>query len=427
VNHIACEAAPDLEAWEQVLRKAVLAAGAQFLEDLLRSRCTGHQSEPTRCTCGQTMRSQGIRTKKLITVLGPLTLSRSLYRCPDCGNSRFPADALLGVEHTSFSPGVRRWMARAGSRTSFVEAEEDLNAYTGIKLHRRDIERIAEQAGNRIELWQTEQDQQLLRDPPDERDSVDTIPILYVSFDGTAIPMRKEELAGRRGKGDDGKPKGREVKLGCIFTQTEINDEGFPVRTENSTTYVGAIESSTFFGNRIYAEALRRGLNHAQKTVAITDGAAYNRTIIQEHFPGAIRIIDLYHAREHLHELHKLLCPDDATRLEQWMQWLDAGRVRTLLDDAQTLLPRTGKRRKKALRQIGYFSKNEPAMQYAEFRAQGLFIGSGVIEAGCRTVVAKRLKQSGMFWSLAGANAIIASRCCQFSNRFEDFWESAAA
>jgi len=370
------------------------------------------------------MRSRGIRAKKLISVLGPLSFARSLFRCPACGKSAFPADRLLGVEHTSFSPGVRRWMARAGSRTSFVEAEEDLNTYTGVSLDRRDIERIAEDIGRQIDIWQAEQNQQLLRNPPPE---TAPIPILYVSFDGTAVPMRKKELRGRRGKAKDGKAKGREVKLGCVFTQTATNEDGYPVRDENSTTYVGAIESSSFFGQRIYAEALRRGLNRTQKLVALTDGAAYNRTIIQEHFPDAIHIIDLYHAREHLHALHQLLCPADSRRLDQWSDWLDVGKVTTLLNNARGLLPRSGKRRKEALKEIRYFAKNAPAMRYAKFRAQGLFIGSGVIEAGCRTLIGKRLKQSGMFWSLRGANAIIASRCCQFSRRFEDFWESLAA
>lgn len=424
MNHIASSTAPDLEAWEHVLREAVLAAGARLLEKLLRPLCTGRQSAAPRCSCGQNMCSHGVRTKKLISVLGPISLARSRFSCPACGKSHFPADRLLGVEHTSFSPGVRRWMARAGSRTSFVEAEEDLSTYTGLQLHRRDIERIAEDVGRKIDTWQARENQLLLKAPEPQSTP---IPILYLSFDGTAIPMRRKELRGRRGKGSDGKAKGREVKLGCVFTQTATNDDGYPVRDEDSTTYVGAIESSTFFGQRFYAEARRRGLNRAEKLVAVTDGAPYNRTIIQEHFPEAIHIIDLYHAREHLHDLHKLLAHDDSRRLKRWLKWLDVGKVTTLIQEATDLLPRSGKRRKEAIKEIGYFRKNANGMRYARFRKQGLFIGSGVIEAGCRSLVGRRLKQSGMFWSLAGANAIIASRCCQFSRRFDDFWESIAA
>jgi len=77
-------------------------------------------------------------------------------------------------------------------------------------------------------------------------------------------------------------------------------------------------------------------------------------------------------------------------------------------------------------REIGYFEKNKDRMRYNEFRRQGLFVGSGVVEAGCRTVIGQRLKQSGMHWTVKGANSIIALRCCFLSNRWEDFWEYRA-
>ncbi len=74
-------------------------------------------------------------------------------------------------------------------------------------------------------------------------------------------------------------------------------------------------------------------------------------------------------------------------------------------------------------REMGYFEKNKERMRYDNFRRQGVFVGSGVVEAGCKTVIGQRLKQSGMHWTVNGANSIIALRCCFFSNRWEDFWE----
>jgi hypothetical protein len=71
-----------------------------------------------------------------------------------------------------------------------------------------------------------------------------------------------------------------------------------------------------------------------------------------------------------------------------------------------------------------YFERNRERMRYPAFLRQKLFVGSGVFEAGCRTVVAKRLKQSGMFWTVRGANAIIALRCCRLNREFEDYWAS---
>ena len=71
-----------------------------------------------------------------------------------------------------------------------------------------------------------------------------------------------------------------------------------------------------------------------------------------------------------------------------------------------------------------YFERNADRMRYPEYRKQKLFVGSGVIEAACRTVVAQRLKLSGMFWTVQNANSIIALRCCRLNCEFEDYWAS---
>lgn len=374
------------------------------------------------------MHSVGLRSKLTTTLLGTVPLERSLYVCPVCeGASCFPADQILGIQNTSFSPGVRRLMARAGSRMPFDEAREDLRVYAHIDVNAKDVERVAEEIGTRIAAWRARQDHDRIEQPTPAK-TLSKIPILYVSFDGTCVPMRKAELKGRRGRLPDGKAQGREVKLGCVFTQTQLDQEGRPVRDPDSTTYVGAIESSGPFGQRIYAEAYRRGLQQAEKIVVLTDGAKYNKSIVQMHFPNATHIVDLYHAREHLQELILLLGPSARipSRQARWHKLLDQGRIQQLTGDLQPHLPARGKRRKLATKEITFFRSNVLHMRYAHFRQQGFFIGSGVIEAGCRTVIASRLKQSGMFWSLKGANAIIESRCCQMSRLFEDFWEDAA-
>jgi hypothetical protein len=419
---------PDLEAWETAVLEAALKAGAQVLATALRGIGCGRREKPVLCACGRPMQSVGLRTKDTTTLLGAVPFERSLYICPVCEDAAcFPGDQLLGIEHTSFSPGVRRLMARAGSRTPFGEAHDDLKVYAHIDVDARDIERIAEQVGRQIAVWRARQDQALLKDRQAPA-SAPRIPILYVSFDGTCIPMRKAELEGRRGKQPDGKAKGREVKLGCVFTQTKLDEQGRPLRDPDSTTYVGAIEASGPFGERMYAEALRRGLLQAVRVVVLSDGAKYNKSIAQLHFSNAIHIVDLYHAREHLDELAKLLAPSARTpkRQRRWQTLLDNGDIAHLTAEAQRYLPTSARQRKLAAKEIAFFRTNAFYMRYAYFRQQGFFVGSGVIEAGCRTVIGSRLKQSGMFWSLRGANAIIESRCCQMSGRFEDFWEAVA-
>ena len=190
-----------------------------------------------------------------------------------------------------------------------------------------------------------------------------------------------------------------EVKLGCVFTQTLRDKKGFPIRDDESTTFVGAIESSAEFGPRIYAEALRRGLEQAPKVVVLADGARYNWEIAARYFPDAVWIVDLYHARERLNHLCHLLKPDGGHSLSHlqtcWRTMLDEGRVDNIILYAEMMMPKRGKRRKEIEKELGYFKNNAARMDYAEYRKQGLFVGSGVVEAGCKIVIGKRLKTVG--------------------------------
>jgi hypothetical protein len=321
-------------------------------------------------------------------------------------------------------------MARAGSKSTFKEGREDLNLYAGIEVSAKDVERVAERLGQQMELWSSQERQTLLQHNETVRPEK-TLPLLYISYDGTGVPMTKEELVGHKGKQGDGSAKTREAKLGCIFTQTATDAKGFPVRDPGSTSFVGAIEPVEPFGWRIYGEALRRGLPQAQRVVVLGDGAPWIRSIAEMHFPEATFIIDLYHAREHVSALCKLLLGSNEKQIGQqrlrWWTDLDTGKIEKIILQARQKLPKDLEAKKKAETEIHYLEKNKESMRYAEFRAQGLFVGSGVIEAGCRTLIGQRLKQSGMEWSLRGANAILSLRCTIQSGRFEDFWESRTA
>ena len=420
------EASVDFEGLEFYVRSAMLRAGATVLERVLAEVGRGRRDAPMVCADNhlpRVMQSLGLRDKRLRTILGSVRFRRSAYRCPECGAARYPGDEALGVVGTSFSPGARRLMADGGSDFGFRKAAKKLRLYAGLDVGPKDVERVAEQTGAIVAHWMERQGALALLSPP----VGESPPTLYVSYDGTGVPVRKDELTGVRGK--RGAAKTREVKLGCVFTQTDVDEEGRPVRDENSTTYCAAIEPSVDFGHRIHQEAMRRGMASAGRVVVITDGAAYNKSIVAEHFPDALHILDLYHAREHLGDFFR-----DTLRREprgpdyhRLRNLLDAGDIEKLTAKLQSDLPRSGPRRKAGEKQIAYFHKNAHAMRYAQFRAMGLFIGSGVVEAGCRTIVTQRLKNSGMFWSLRGANAILALRCTILSNRFEQFWEDQAA
>jgi hypothetical protein len=390
----------------------------------------GRRGKPLRCTCGTVMRSRGVKTKTIVSLVGPLAFSRSAYHCPACGRWRYPGDEILDVINTRYSPGVRRIVAEYANDVPFKRVAHFMRSATGLSISSKDCERIAEGVGKEMGIWVDEEHARIRRAEPPSVDAPKTIETLYIEFDGTGVPMTPREVAGRKGKQKDGSAKTREVKLGCVFTQTSTDEEGRPVRDPGSTTFTGAIESAEVFGWRIYAEAVRRGLFEARRVICLGDGAQWVKNIAQMHFPNAQFIIDFYHAKEHVTELGKALFARPA-RAEQFTQrgWelLAKANIEELIEHARYGLPKDMRYGKDARREIAYFEKNKDYMRYAAYREQGLFIGSGVVEAGCKAVIGQRLKQSGMEWSVKGANAIIALRCVIRSNRFDDYWEQRAA
>jgi hypothetical protein len=415
----------DLEAVETLVRGSMHRAGAAILERLLSAPPA--QASPPRCACGHQIRHHDRRARQLLTALGPVEFERDYYLCPRCHRGQSPRDRELDVEGTQFSPGVRRMMAAVGAETSFEQGREQLELLAGLKVAAKAIERQAEAIGTDIEH---DEQQEIHRakqlDLPEV--CVPAAEILYIEMDGTGVPVTKQEREGRASKVKGQPARTREVKLGCVFTQTSTDKQGRPIRDPDSTSYVAAIEPAEEFGLRLYTEAWRRGWCKARRKVVLGDGAVWIWNLADQHFPGAVQIVDLYHARQHVWELAAKLFANDERARRQWASigqyLLDQGRIEALVLILRHLHPDNEKLAQDVDKDADYFARNAERMRYPEFRAQGLFAGSGVVEAGCRTVVGKRMKCSGMFWSVRGANAILALRCCRLSRRFEHYWES---
>jgi hypothetical protein len=318
-------------------------------------------------------------------------------------------------------------MSRVGAYRSFGLGHEDLYELAGIRVNAKEVERVSEKVGRQVEAFHAREAEAALSD---KIVPIKPIPRMYMCMDGTGVPVVKSETEGRRGKGEDGQAKTREGKLGCVFTQAGVDKKGRPVRDEESTSYTGAIEPAEAFGQRIYQEAKRRGLDRAAEVCVLGDGALWIWNIADEQFYGATQIVDLYHAREHYWNVAKACFGQNKEKLGHWTEnrrsELDEGRVEDVVDAIKLLTSLPGCDKEVCEREIGYFKKNTKRMRYADFRSRGLFVGSGVVEAGCRTIIGQRLKQSGMHWTVKGANSIIALRCSLLSNRWEDFWEHRA-
>lgn len=411
-------------AWlDEGLRAALLKDGCRILEQLLedpslpipgKEPLPGEKHHPG-------------RRREMQTVLGPVRLKRSYFYRPasgeeEMGQGRFPLDEALGLVD-AYSPGLAKMMCRAGAMSSGYEAASaDLKAYAGLEVEGRQIHRMVNQLGPDIQAH--------ARQAAPAR-PLKAVEVFYAAVDGTGVPMLPEELEGREGKQEDGSAKTREVKLGCVFTQEGCDEEGRPMRDPDSTTYVASFSPAKDFGPLIRAEAVRRGMGLASKVVLLGDGAAWIWEIARTCFPFAVQIVDFFHACEHLTALTGVLF-GAKTELakefqERWRAYLEFDQVGSLIIEARGRLNQPGLNVKEALKAIGYFQNNRKRMLYGEFREKGYFIGSGVVEAGCKSVIGQRAKQSGMLWSVQGAEYVLAIRCAILNQDFAGFWERRAS
>jgi hypothetical protein len=304
---------------------------------------------------------------------------------------------------------------------SFAESSEILMELAGIRVDPKTVERIAKRLGRAIA--KDERSLVVAADPPANT--------MYLGMDDTGVPVRRTEVVDRKGKQPDGSAKTREVKLVTIWTAEGRDPKGVPVRDPGSVSYSAAVETAATkatgaelspFAQRVEREARRRGFRRTKRQVIIGDGASWIWNIADESFPGAIQIVDLFHAKQHLSDVAKAIFGVESDLWHEWAhhrhEELDQGDLDSLLQALRIHSKTTDEARKC----FDYITKNRHRMDYPRFHALGLCVSSGVVEAGCKLAIGTRLKRSGMHWSVPGANAIIALRCSKLSKRFDDYW-----
>jgi len=412
---------------EDALRAALTSAGAALLQAVLDQQGDGCAGPRAGCvSCGGQAVYAGSRPKTITTVLGPVTLARAWYHCAACRRGFAPRDRQLGLlPGGALSPGLAEMTALAGAEVSFARAAGLLSGLAGITLSPRTIERSAEASGAAARAA-TAAEAAAIRErtivplPPAE-----PVPdMLYVEAGGTGVPVRASETAGRPGKADDGTAGTREVKLARLFTVSALDEDGRPVMDPGSSTYAFSFDGKDALAGLVKAEYLRRGGEHFRQVVAIGDGAAWIWSMAGDLYPHATHITDIYHAREHLHDLAAHLAfitPDPPQWLADRLEELDAGNVEAIIE-ASRQYPLAGVKAGELDKKLGYFERNMHRMRYARFKKLGMFIGSGAIEGGIKAIVVQRAKQAGMHWSVQGAADIIALRCQHASGRWDELW-----
>ena len=411
---MATQGVTDFAAWEADIFKALMHDGAGLVQAQLNDPALSFKnSQPL-----PDEEDYGRRPKTVLLRLGWVTLWRSYFYSPTRQEGRTPLDSALGLID-SYSPGAAQWMCRAGALAgSYQAASQDLLTYAGLEIDARQIQRMIGQVAPLMSRWRA--DQAPVFDPT--RGDV-----FCVLADGTGAAMRRKDLRGRKGK-KGGRARTREVKVGALFTHRKPDQpDQRPERDYGSTSYLADIVPAEQFGALLRADAIRAGLAKAKVVVFLGDGAVWIWRLARINFPGAICILDYYHACEHLNLLAQALYGEgSALAKKQYRRWRKAllkDKIAQVIEEAQAALPTRAASRKLAQSQIGYLQRNRSRMLYQTYRQAGYFIGSGVVEAACKTVVGQRLKNSGMLWSRKGASQLLTVRCALLSGWFGDFWK----
>jgi hypothetical protein len=263
-----------LQAAEAVIRAGMLQAGAGILGELLAAD-PGYRGPRTGCGNGHEAGFVAYRDKVIDTVLGPVALRRAWYHCARCRHGLAPRDAELGVTGASMSPGLTAMTSRAGAAAPFAAAAGLLEDLAGVRLTVKRVERAAEAGGAARAAASRDRarliaGRKLVPLPPHPLPDK-----LYAAIDGTGVPMTSRETAGRQGKGEDGRARTREVKLGVFFTQDKLDKDGYPVRDRASTSVIATFEPASAFAGLVKAEAIRRGADHVRQFTILGDGAAW--------------------------------------------------------------------------------------------------------------------------------------------------------
>jgi hypothetical protein len=366
------------------------------------------------CSCGAKADYRRMRCAHVRTVLGTVTLKRPYYLCGSCRHGQAPLDQQLGFCAGGLSAGLSEILALMGAQGPFEEAVELIRRLTLVEVCPNSCKEATEMLGHLV----GEQERQQVKEAWDVQHFVlpsspeDVPQRLYVSIDGTLVHTREEGW--------------KEMKLGTFYTTSTVVPKERPqqqgrleIRAQNASFYADfAIPED--FGRALWLEGHRRGATQTHEIVAIGDGAQWIWKLVEEHFPSAIQIVDWYHAASYIWKVANAVYGEGSDLGRTWakkrLDELWNGQLDALL---QRLEDHTSAS-ETVHQAITYYTNNRARMRYPEYRAQGLQIGSGTIESGCKHVIGARLKQAGMIWSLEGARAVAKVRTRIKSRRWEE-------
>jgi hypothetical protein len=402
------EGAPSLAELEQAVLQGVKEVGNELLAGLCQLGNARYPAARVPCACGQEATYQRQRMGQTKTLLGEIRVRRAYYRCAACHRGHCPLDRQLGFCAGGVSAGLEELLALLGAQCPFAEAVELVAKLSLVEVSANTCRSVTEGLGEVIDAAER---QDLRRAWAGETTvAVPEAPSrLYISMDGTTVHIAEQGW--------------RELRLGAVYTTRPLRSLRHPeqvaIRSEAVSFYTDFDDAETF-GNYLWLEACRRGVQQASEVVVLGDGAHWIWRLAEEHFPQATQILDWYHATVYVWNCAHALYGDGTQAAKEWaklrLDELWNGQLPTLLAHLYPL----ALKHKVVRDTITYFKHNQSRMDYPAYRAKGLQIGSGTIESGCKHLVAQRLDQAGMLWSLDGARAVAKVRARIKSRRWPE-------
>lgn len=344
--------------------------------------------------------------KTYVSCLGEIQLKRAYYI--DASFSYYPIEEKHKWLKDEYLPDVKELGCYVSMLEPYDMASDMLEKVGGIKISSSTLQKITKSIGSELVKIEDES----VNIPMNIDENAKEIDLMVVSCDGACINTKNDW---------------KEVKSGAIY-QVKKNNKNELRAIKKS--YISRIENCSDFGNRLYAEAKRRGLAVTKNIVTIGDGAKWIWRLSKNYFPKAVEIVDWYHATEHLWKIIELLYGsrdnDDGKIFEEYCEDILYNGLITILEDKiiekakDFMIKEKSSRYKYILKEFNYFIINQNRMKYKYFEEQEYPIGSGIIEGACKHLVQIRMKRNGMKWSVGGAHDILQLRSLYLSNRWDE-------
>ena len=453
----------DLKGLEQQVMETVFELGRGWMESFLSDADPEESTTEQRVgSCGHRQQLVGYRPKQVFTLMGKITFRRAYYQCVPadgeranaggaerCTHGEAPADGLWGVQGRRTSAGVQQAVSYLGARLSLEETAETFCRLLPLGMSARQALNLMHPVGAALAQREDEQVSILWKEAAqahavpaaESHSSAESetkqaiIERLYIELDGIlarlrrgSVPLEEKE---RQRPGD----VYREVKVGAVFPASRGPERsglapGVFVDQAGKKRYVARRCKAEEFGKLLYQLALSGGLPQARQLVVLGDGAVWIWRLATEHFPGAVQIVDIWHAREHVWKVARAVFGSHTLQTSIWAEQMCSllvqGQIEELAAEIAGLPPippEPGASRSVPEIELDYFISNAARMRYPAFRAQGMHVGSGIAEAACKTVVSTRAKRAGMRWTPQGLDAVVALRTAVLNETYDDFWE----